>query len=155
MNIKYSVKLVKEICSYLHTGMPISEVCNLKDMPSRSTFYQWQNKRSEFREAIKDARIFGCHALADDILSIADDSSEDYIDTIDNEGNSVRVVNKAAIMRARLRIDVRKWILAKMLPKIYGDKIQLDHKGSESLAEMLKAGRLRVQANRDKQRSQD
>ena len=27
-------------------------------------------------------------------------------------------------MRNRLRVDTRKWMLAKMLPKVYGDKLE-------------------------------
>lgn len=149
MSVKYNDRVVEKICQLLRTGMPISKVFEQRGMPSRSAFYQWQNDKVEFREVVQDARIFGCHALADDILSIADDDSKDYIDTTDEHGNHIRVANKAAIMRDRLRIDTRKWLLAKMLPKIYGDKVQLEHKSNKSLAEMLKAGRLRVQQHKE------
>jgi hypothetical protein len=35
-------------------------------------------------------------------------------------------LNPEAIARSRLRIDTRKWMLSKMLPKIYGDKVTVD-----------------------------
>src|SRR5438270_581556 len=47
------------------------------------------------------------------------DSSADWIDT--NDGH--RVLNGAHVNRARLMIDTRKWLLSKMLPKVYGDHL--------------------------------
>ena len=41
--------------------------------------------------------------------------------------------------RDRLRVDTRKWILAKMLPKIYGDRLNLNHDVSDDMLERLKA----------------
>ena len=37
------------------------------------------------------------------------------------------------MQRARLRVDTRKWILSKMLPKVYGDKFQVGGDGVEPL----------------------
>jgi hypothetical protein len=31
--------------------------------------------------------------------------------------------------RSRLQIDARKWILSKLLPKKYGDKVEHEHSG--------------------------
>jgi len=149
MTVKYNSKVVEKICQSLRMGMSVAKVCEQRGMPSRGAFYQWLNSKNEFREVVQEARIFGCRALADEILSIADDDSNDYINTVDVDGNPVKVANKTVTQRDRLRIEVRKWLLAKMLPKIYGDKIQLEHKDHESLAAMVKAGRLRVQ-NRNK-----
>ncbi len=53
--------------------------------------------------------------------TIADDSSEDY-----KEINGKRVVDNENIQRARLRVDTRKWVACKVLPKIYGEKSQVD-----------------------------
>jgi hypothetical protein len=33
----------------------------------------------------------------------------------------------------RLMLDARKWLTSKMLPKIYGDKVQLSHEGEIGL----------------------
>ena len=45
--------------------------------------------------------------------------------------------------RSRLQIDARKWLLSKMLPKKYGDKQQLEHSGSISIADTLREARER------------
>ena len=61
--------------------------------------------------------------LADEILAISDDGLNDTY--TDDDGN-VRTATDV-VARSRLRVDSRKWMLSKMLPKVYGDK--LTHQG--------------------------
>ena len=96
--------------------------------------YRWLGGRSELAEKFRTdflrARQIQAWRLADEILEIADDGANDTY--VDKEGH-VRV-NHGNINRARLRVDTRKFIMAKMLPKIYGDKLAIeagvDHKRS-------------------------
>ena len=53
--------------------------------------------------------------MLEEILEIADDSSGDAF--IEQEGN--RKMDNEFVQRSRLRVDTRKWILCKVLPKIY------------------------------------
>ena len=39
-----------------------------------------------------------------------------------------------AVLRSRLRVETRKWLLAKMLPKVYGDKLVTEHTGKDGEA---------------------
>ena len=59
-------------------------------------------------------------------MRISDDSSGDAIET--DQGLKA---NPEFTARSRLRVDSRKWMLSKMLPKVYGDK--LDHNVSGSV----------------------
>jgi hypothetical protein len=45
--------------------------------------------------------------------------ADDLIDIADEQGDP---------NRNRLRVDTRKWLLSKALPKIYGDRLQVDAK---------------------------
>lgn len=58
-------------------------------------------------------------------MEIADDSTNDWVET-----KFGPQVNREAIERTKLRIDARKWMMARILPKKYGDKIQNEHSGS-------------------------
>ena len=40
----------------------------------------------------------------------------------DDEGK--KIVDHDHISRSRLRVDSRKWVASKLLPKVYGDKLQ-------------------------------
>ena len=57
-------------------------------------------------------------AMADETLEISDDGTNDWMK--DNEGYKV---NGEHVARSRLRVDTRKWLLSKALPKIFGDKL--------------------------------
>jgi hypothetical protein len=62
--------------------------------------------------------------LFDEILSIADKQDKD-VDEVDG----IEVINHNVINRNRLQIDARKWVLGKMNPKKYGERIQQEHSG--------------------------
>ena len=59
--------------------------------------------------------------MFEEILDIADDGSNDYMET-----KGGYKINSESIARSRLRIDARKWIMSKMQPKKYGDKLELE-----------------------------
>ena len=63
------------------------------------------------------------HHWADEILDICDDGSNDWIERQNKDGSTYETVNSEVINRSRLRVDTRKWLLSKLMPKKYGDKI--------------------------------
>ena len=65
---------------------------------------------------------------ADEIMDIADDGTNDYVERESDSGTQV-VCDQEHIQRSRLRVDTRKWFLSKLLPKKYGDRTALDVKG--------------------------
>ncbi len=73
----------------------------------------------DFRTKYAHARDMGLDAMADDLLDIADDGTNDW--GCDSKGNPKPDIDH--IRRSALRVDARKWYLAKLAPKKYGDKI--------------------------------
>ncbi len=59
--------------------------------------------------------------MADELLEIADDGRNDWV--VDEEGGDK--YNGDHVQRSRLRVDTRKWLLSKALPKVFGDKLAL------------------------------
>ncbi len=96
-------------------------------MPSKRTVLRWlaSKDREGFCHQYARAREFQADLLAEQILEIADDGSNDTY--VDDEGN-VRV-DYDHIQRSRLRVDARKWLASKMAPKKYGDRIETTHTG--------------------------
>jgi hypothetical protein len=45
--------------------------------------------------------------------------------------------DNALVQKQRLQVDSRKWLLSKMLPKIYGDKIELSGDASAPLIQRI------------------
>lgn len=112
------------ILSEIEEGNSLRSVLSKKDMPSRYTFFEWlkddDGKANQYARAC-EVRADG---IFEDILEIADNSSNDTIYTDKGE-----IPNSEWIARSRLKVDARKWMLGKMNPKKYGEKIQQEHSG--------------------------
>src|ERR1700687_4871212 len=67
------------------------------------------------------ARELQAHTIADEILEIADDARGDYV-----VRNGKTALDHEHVQRARLWIDSRQGLLSKMLPKVYGDQLNVD-----------------------------
>lgn len=90
-----------------------------------STFLEWVAKDDELADQYARAREIGLEAMAHDILDIADDGLNDTY--VDDKGNTM--TDHDVIARSRLRVDSRKWLLSKLLPKKYGDKLDVTSGG--------------------------
>jgi hypothetical protein len=109
-----------EFVRLIADGLAWREICKQLETSS-ATFRAWLNDDDEFQKRYARATEQRADAIFEDMLDIADDGSRDY--EANDDGGIV--VNHDHIARARLRIDARKWMLAKMRPKKYGDKLEL------------------------------
>lgn len=119
-----SEQLVQTICSRLAAGESLRSICRDAAMPGAATVFRWLDEPEQadrFRERYARAREIGLELMADEILEIADDSSRDT--RVDENG--AERVDSEWVQRAKLRVDSRKWILSKQLPRKYGDASRL------------------------------
>ena len=123
----YTPEIAALICERLAEGWTLREVCKADDMPVESTVRNWALTDHEgFFAHYAKAREIGYHAMADETLDIADNAANDWMER-NGEDDAGWQANGEHIQRSRLRIDTRKWLLSKALPKVYGDKAQIDH----------------------------
>ena len=80
----------------------------------------------ELAESYARAREQQQHLRADEILAIADDSSNDWLDHETKNGRIVRVLDHEHAKRTDLRIRTRMWLMQRFAPKVFGDRLQLD-----------------------------
>jgi hypothetical protein len=100
-------------------------------MPDESTVRHWAlDDREGFYPQYAKAREVGYQAMADEVLEICDDGKNDWMERQDEEDQRTYVLNGEHVQRSRLRVDTRKWLLSKALPKVYGDKITQEHTGA-------------------------
>lgn len=105
-------------------GESLRTVCAPDDMPAVSTVFVWFQKHPEFTEQYTRAKQESADAMAEEILDISDNGSNDWMER--NFGNErTWITNGEALQRSRLRVDTRKWLMAKMKPKVYGEKLDL------------------------------
>lgn len=123
---KYTQELADAICAQLSLGYSIRTVCHGEDMPSVQTIFTWFRKHPEFLEQYTRAKQEAADAMAEDVLDIADDATNDYMMVTGKDGHEAYQLNGEHIQRSRLRVETRKWLMAKMKPKKYGDKQEVD-----------------------------
>lgn len=122
----FTQELADAICERLADGESLRAICADEAMPARATVFKWLADNPAFSDQYAHARAEQADAIFDDILDIADDGSNDWMERKDaDEQNIGWRENGEALRRSALRVDARKWVLAKLAPKKYGDKATL------------------------------
>ena len=103
---KVKHEIIIETLNLISSGLSIRQSCKKTGM-DYSTFHE-KMALPEYTDQYVRAMEKRADAIFDEIQTIADGSGR--------EDTNVKV------NRDRLRVDARKWIIAKMMPKKYGDK---------------------------------
>jgi hypothetical protein len=122
--VRYTQELAETIFSRMETGESLRSICRSEGMPSYQAVFQWRGNIDGFAERYSLAREAQAHALIDELLEIADDGRNDWIERNDPD-NPGWTANGENIQRSRVRLDARKWLASKILPKVYGEKLEL------------------------------
>lgn len=95
-----------------------------KALPAHGTdfknFYAYLNSDEELGKKYARAKLAGLERMADEILEISDAREDDE-----------------AVQRARLRVDSRKWLLSKLAPRKYGEKLNVSGADGEGPVELI------------------
>ncbi len=126
----FSDDVADDICERIADGESLRSICAADGMPNKATVFRWLRGNEAFRDQYVRAKEAQAEALADEIVDIADDGHNDWMKR--RYGEDERwVENGEAIQRSRLRVDARKWVASKLLPKKYGDRQMLEHSGPD------------------------
>lgn len=106
----YTQGLAVAICERVASGEALAVIAREADMPSYPTIMDWLKTNTDFAFMYRQAREDQADTLADQIISIAD-SVRDCTDS-------------AKVNAARLACDARKWVAAKLKPKVYGERVE-------------------------------
>ena len=112
---KYSDEMAEKICEKIANGRSLRSICAEDGMPTTSTVCKWLIENKDFSEQYARARDKQADYFAEEIIEIADSAEAE----------------SAAVAKAKLQIDARKWAASKIAPKKYGDKQELDVKSSD------------------------
>lgn len=138
---KYTKEIGLKICEMLTEGYTLRQICNLDGIPGKTTIMRWlldvSNKDlDEFRNQYARAREAQADHWADEIIEIADEGINDWMEREGKRGETQVVCDHEHVNRSRLRVDARKWLMAKAAPKKYGDKITQEVTGKDG-AELI------------------
>lgn len=117
----YTREVADQICERLAQGETLREICRSEGMPKAPLVLYWVDKNFDgLAERYARARDRQMEHWADELMSISDDSKNDYM-----ERNGKLELNTEHVQRSRLRSDNRKWLLSKLKPGKYGDKVSV------------------------------
>lgn len=133
----FSQEVADAVCSRIANGESLRKAAKAQGT-SLPAFLDWCNARPELADQYARAMATRMELMAEEILEISDES----ITTVNYDGDNVELsLDSTAVQRNRLRVDTRKWLMSKMAPKKYGDKMDVNHAGTVSLAhELAKLG---------------
>jgi hypothetical protein len=137
----YTAEIAERILDQLSDGRTLANVCRDPGMPVSSTVRNWADEdREGFAARYRRAREIGYHIMADEILAIADDDSNDWSLRRRRDGETEVVLHPESVARARLRCLSRAWLLSKALPRNYGNRPNLMARleARDTLAEVMK-----------------
>lgn len=138
----YTPELRAELCARLAEGRTLRSVCRDDDMPCRRTVTAWlllDYEKKEDHPAVHDdflrhytrAREEQQDNIHDEIVEIADDGTNDFIEIVKKQKNGEEkkmiVLDKEAVMRSRLRVDARLQWLANTEPRKYGKSLKVQN----------------------------
>ena len=98
----------------MRNGLSAFKACQVAGVP-QSTFSRWCDDDATLAESYARAREDLIERMATEIMDISDqdvgitDGKKDW----------------AAVQKHKLQVDSRKWLLSKLAPKKYGDKLEL------------------------------
>jgi hypothetical protein len=108
-------------------GLSLRKACERIKM-GRDVFDSICDEDEKFEIQYTRAREKRADLIFEEILQIADSQGEDMgINPITGEEQ----INHNVIQRNRLQIDARKWMLGKMQPKKYSDKLDITTDGEK------------------------
>ena len=138
---KYTPAVAREICDRIASGESINSIGTHKHLPTARNIEKWlldPNKKA-FKKLYEQAKKIQMALMAEQLIDIADNGDNDWVKRENKEGEAWWKLNGENINRSKLRVETRKWILARMMPKIYGDRIDVTSNVVFSLSELRKS----------------
>lgn len=122
--------ILNEIAENGKSVRSILNGANRDILPSNVTFCEWLSKDEELAKQYARATELRAELLFEEILEIANNTIEGKVIETDESGRTKEKVGDMLGHR-RLQIDARKWMLGKLNPKKYGDKIDVTSDGEK------------------------
>jgi hypothetical protein len=104
-----------------------SAISAIKNRMATASFYSLLKDNTDNLNNYARATELRADRMAEEMLNIADNIGGDVITLPDGR----EVVDQAVVNRDRLRVDSRKWLLSKMNPKKFGEKIDMTSGGEK------------------------
>lgn len=118
------------------TGKSLRSVCESNEVKP-STFLLWVSNDSALAEQYARAMQVRADTHFSEIVEISDKQEIGTVETEKEWGKEIKTADM--VEHRRLRIDARKWVIARMNPRKYGDKLELAGNTESPLTVVVKS----------------
>lgn len=125
---KRTPELEDALCELIASGSSLVSACRDCEI-GMTTVFRWLSEAPDFREKYTRAREAQAEHYAAEIVDIADEAEVQQVVTPD--GVVDFKLDATAVARNKLRVEARKWVASKLLPKKYGDRVENVHTGAD------------------------
>ncbi len=139
--VLYSAEIADCILGRMAAGETLRGICKDEGMPAAPTVRYWvvTDQPAGFAERYARAREAQAEAWSDEIVEISDDTANDTHVTTYEGGVQRTSPNTEWLGRSRLKVDSRKWLMAKLHPGRYGDHLKVDQKTTHAVDDSVGA----------------
>jgi hypothetical protein len=134
---------MSSVLAAMSDGLSLSKACKKLKLNRRAVFKRL-HEDSTWREAYRLAQDTRAHLIGDQILE------ELAATPIFEDKDGVRRVDPGAVQLMRVRSDHKRWLLARMSPRAFGDRVEVTGADGQPLIPSLRNSSLsqRVEAAR-------
>lgn len=115
----YTEAVADLICARIATGEALYKICQEDNMPCLTSVYGWLRTNETFAQNYTRAKEDSGETLASRSQAVMDESP--VLDPVTGK------IDSAWVQLQRLKIDTLKWHAGKLKPKVYGDKLDVNH----------------------------
>lgn len=108
--------IVARVCERIADGVTVKTALRPEKV-NRATLWRWLEEDAVLRARYERARVAQAHALAEDVIDLADAATPDTANAV------------------RLAIDARKWYASKLAPRLFSERLELEHGGTVDTGE--------------------
>jgi hypothetical protein len=112
-------KIIDEICDLISSGLSLRKAIEQSDSIPKTVFLDWiaksDDKADQYARAMEERTELKFESIQSDYLEVP------VLNPVTG------AIDSAWVALQRLKIDAKKWELAKLMPKKYGDRLDLDH----------------------------
>lgn len=119
----------EELFDRLSGGETVAEICAANQgWPAPRKLHLAISADPSLLERYRHARRAAIMAVSEELLPIADDGRNDWIEREGRGGREFKSLDTEAVQRSRLRIDTRLRLLEALDPTVFGKKLDLSNK---------------------------
>ena len=126
---QFDSDVARRVIELMTSGWPVTKAMRAFGLRYQ-TFHHWSRLYPDFADAARLARVGAAHQYAEDILDIADDSSDDWKTITGKDGREWKKLDSESARRSQIRIDVRWKLMASYDGATFGDRKQVEVSGN-------------------------